>query len=151
LYPIQENQVEKIQVQKNIKLQPFTKKSFKLIMIYVSLVIMWMTSSIHSLSIPMISVLFMVLLFLLGIEILEWKKTIKDINWGIPILFASGLSIAKAFKNSGLLDIVSSLISNFSKNNNTFLVTIFIVTFLILVRLLFSNFNISVATFLPVI
>ena len=128
-----------------------TRQSYKLIIIYILLILLWMTVSLHPLSIPLVSVIIMTFLFIPGIQLLDWKQTIQEIDWGIPILFAAGLTIAKAFQNSGLLEVVSSFTSNFVSDYPAPLVVCFIIVILLLIRLFFTNFNATVATLLPVI
>ena len=38
-------------------------------------------------------------------NVLEWKDT-KNLHWGVLLMFGGGLSLAKAFKPSGLLDLL---------------------------------------------
>jgi sodium-dependent dicarboxylate transporter 2/3/5 len=40
-------------------------------------------------------------------NVLEWKDT-KNLHWGVLLMFGGGLSLAKAFKPSGLLDLLKS-------------------------------------------
>jgi|SRR5690625_787511 len=154
LYPIKNNKLETSQTyfyQEKRKIGKITTKSYKLIIIYILLILLWMTTSLHPLSIPLVSVIIMTILFIPGIELLDWKQTIQEIDWGIPILFAAGLTIAKAFQKSGILEVVSSITTDFATEKPLPLVVCSIIVILILIRLFFTNFNATVATLLPII
>lgn len=154
LYPIKNDSLKASEAyfyKKRETLGPFNRQSSKLIIIYILLILLWMTVSLHPLSIPLVSVIIMTCLFIPGIQLLDWKQTIQEIDWGIPILFAAGLTIAKAFQNSGLLEVVSSFTSNVVSDYPVPLVVCFIIVILLLIRLFFTNFNATVATLLPVI
>lgn len=93
----------------------------------------------------------MIILFIPGIQLLEWKQAIQTFDWGIPILFAAGLTIAKAFQKSGILELVSSFTTGIATEQPIFVVVCSIILILVLVRFFFTNFNAIVATLLPII
>lgn len=82
-----------------------------------------------------------------GDFILEWKDTQK-LAWGILILFGGGLALAKGMSASGIVDIVSELISN---ANLPVLVTVTIlITLMLFLTELMSNVAL-VAVLAPVV
>lgn len=136
---------------KKNKLGSFTKSSYKLIVVYVLLILLWITTPVHQLSIPLVSVIMMIALFIPGFQLLDWKQSIQKIDWGIPILFAAGLTIARAFQESGLLEFISSFTTGIAAEQPVFIVVCSIILILVLIRLFFTNFNAIVATLLPII
>lgn len=154
LYPVKNDvlkeQKEYFSLEKK-KLGSISVKGYKLIALYIILILLWLTTSYHSLSIPLVSVIVMILLFIPGINLMNWKEALQTIDWGVPILFATGLTIAKAFEKSGVLKVISSFSISFASEKPVILIVLLISLFLILIRLFFTNFNAVVATFFPII
>lgn len=128
---------------------PINAKKF--VLLFTALLVSWITEPIHGISVALSAVTFMTILFFPRINILKWEDSIKRVDWGIPLLFASGLSIAAAFEESGLILIISDLAINHLGNHNLISFSLIITSSIILIRLLFTNFNAMVASILPVI
>lgn len=108
-----------------------------------------MTDFLYGLSIPFVSVFIVSIMFSPFLNLLNWRESIKSINWEIPILFTTGFSIAKAFQQNNLInDLSTSLISRINIQNMLLTLLLYIL-FLVIVRLFFTNFNTSVATLFP--
>lgn len=122
----------------------------KLLSLYFLLIFLWITKDYHHLTISLSAVIVMVLLFLPGIKLLDWKESIKKVDWGVPILFAAGFAIAKAFENSGLIYLLSDIAILFLKDLSVFTLALSIMLIFVLIRLCFTNFNAMVATLMPV-
>jgi sodium-dependent dicarboxylate transporter 2/3/5 len=94
-----------------------------------------------------------ILLFLLPAQrgstaLLEWQDTEK-LPWGILLMFGGGLSLAKAFKQSGLLDAVMHWMDQLDKTNLLTYVAILCLVGLIITALI-SNLA-MVNIFVPVV
>jgi solute carrier family 13 (sodium-dependent dicarboxylate transporter), member 2/3/5 len=101
-----------------------------------------------------VAMLATVALFILPAEkgklrpVLEWADTAK-LPWGILLMFGGGLSLAKAFKESGLVQQISGVIESLDTGNLLVLVVILCITGLILTALM-SNLA-MVNIFVPVV
>lgn len=80
--------------------------------------------------------------------LLEWQDTEK-LPWGILLMFGGGLSLAKAFKQSGLLDAVMHWMDQLDKSNLVFYVAVLCLVGLIITALI-SNLA-MVNIFVPVV
>ena len=101
-----------------------------------------------------VAMLAAVALFILPAEkgklrpVLEWPDTSK-LPWGILLMFGGGLSLAKAFKESGLVQQISGIIESLDTGNLFLLVVILCIIGLILTALM-SNLA-MVNIFVPVV
>lgn len=59
-------------------------------------------------------------------RLIEWKYAVKNIRWGLIILFSGGLAIGKLIVESGAASSIASLISNSSLSNEFLLLAILI-------------------------
>lgn len=122
----------------------------KLLCLYSLLILLWVTRDYHHLSISLSAVIVLVMLFLPGINILNWKESIKKVDWGVPILFAAGFAIAMAFEVSGIVYLLSDLAMLHLQGLSIFSLALSMMIIFVLIRLSFTNFNAMVATLMPV-
>lgn len=80
--------------------------------------------------------------------LLDWKDT-ERLPWGVLLMFGGGLAMAEAFKNSGLIEQVTSLMKIFESGNMFVFVSILCFTGIILTALM-SNLA-MVNIFVPVV
>ncbi|WP_366924018.1 anion permease [Metallumcola ferriviriculae] len=121
----------------------------KLLVLYLMLFILWVTKGITHMSIAMSAVLVSILLFLPGINILEWKSTVKKIDWGIPFIFAAGFAIANTLERGGVIQWIFYGKRYVETLPVSGLVLVTMLGF-ILIRIGFTNYTAMVAAFLPV-
>ncbi|WP_059104354.1 DASS family sodium-coupled anion symporter [Shouchella shacheensis] len=126
-------------------------KEKKLMGLYAILILLWVTTEFHSISISMAAVMIMCFLFTPGFRLLEWEEARTKVNWGIPLLFASGLALALAFENSGLITLLSEGSLYYLQDLNSFVLATSLMILITLIRLGFTNFNAVVASLMPVI
>lgn len=128
-----------------------SKDEIKMLSFYIILILLWLTRSYHHLTIAMSAVIIMVILFVPRIGLLEWKETVKKVNWGVPILFAAGFAIANAFENSGIVFFLSDIAITYLGDFSAFTLAFLLMVILIFIRIFFTNFNAMVASLMPVI
>ncbi|MEN9348465.1 MAG: hypothetical protein RLZZ77_1976 [Bacteroidota bacterium] len=80
--------------------------------------------------------------------LLEWKDSEK-LPWGILLMFGGGMSLAKAFKQSGLIESVTHMMDHLDKSNLVFFVSILCLVGLVITALM-SNLA-MVNIFVPVV
>ncbi|MCL7749231.1 SLC13 family permease [Halalkalibacter alkaliphilus] len=129
---------------------PISTSERKLLCLYVLLIFLWITRDYHHLSISLSAVIVLVLMFLPGIKLLEWKESLKKVDWGVPILFAAGFAIANAFEKSGIVYLLSDVAVRFLQDFSIFILALSIMLIFVVIRLCFTNFNAMVATLMPV-
>ncbi|AYW48496.1 anion transporter [Tetragenococcus osmophilus] len=76
-----------------------------------------------------------------GGRILEWPD-MKNLSWGLLLLFGGGLSLAAAFEDSGLTSWFGELLTNLEQFNYFYIVVILTVTILFMTEIM-SNTAIS--------
>lgn len=133
------------------QLKKLNYQSYYLLFVVFLLILLWMTSTVHHISLSLSAMICMILLFIPRANVLNWKSTLTKIDWSVPLLFAAGLAIAKAFQNSGVLDLASDVISDYAVNHSLALFILIMVTILLIIRFFFTNFNSIVASILPII
>ncbi|RFU71390.1 DASS family sodium-coupled anion symporter [Peribacillus saganii] len=122
----------------------------KIIVLYACLILLWLTKELHGYSIAMSACLVGVFIFLPGIELIKWKEAMRSINWGIPLLFAAGFTIANAFEQSGLMVWLSELAANSLKNLPVSVVALTIMLIFVVIRIGFTHYAAMIASLLPV-
>jgi solute carrier family 13 (sodium-dependent dicarboxylate transporter), member 2/3/5 len=123
----------------------------KLILLYSLLILLWITTKLHGISIAMSAVFVCILLFLPGMKIVNWKDAMKGVNWDVPFIFAAGFALAHAFEESGMVTWLSSVALKYLSNLSILTLAICMMVLLILIRLSFTNFNSMVASLMPVV
>ena len=87
--------------QKRHELGSMTKREQKYLFIFACMIILWLTQSIHGLTLWAIAILGTTLFFLPGINILEWRDVKNNINYEIPFLIGAMNVIAYSLTSSG--------------------------------------------------
>lgn len=128
-----------------------TGEEKKLVIIYSILIAGWITNEWHSISVPMFSVIAMIILFFPGMNIISWKEVRKKVDWGVPILFASGLAIALAFEEGGVIRFISMHLLAYLQDVQPFILALSVMIIMIIIRIGFTNFNSMVASTMPIV
>lgn len=100
--------------------------------------------------ISMSAVLVAILLFLPGVNIIGWKDAKKEIDWGIPLLFAAGFTLALALDRSGVVYAMQVLIDHYLNSLSGFILPLILMILFVLIRMFFTNFTAMVASLMPV-
>jgi anion transporter len=136
--------------QEKEKLGPMSGAEKKLVSLYVLLTLLWMSSGIHGLPIALSGVLVATLLFVPGINLLNWEDAVKKVDWGVPLLFAAGFALADALQESGVVSLASGISTSLLENLPPFLLAATMMIAFIIIRIFFTNYTAMVASLLPV-
>jgi solute carrier family 13 (sodium-dependent dicarboxylate transporter), member 2/3/5 len=122
----------------------------KISLLYILLILLWFTKEYHQITISMAAVLVSVLLFFPFIRLIEWKEARKEVNWGVPLLFAAGFTLAEALDKGGVVLHVTSLLDDYLSNIKGLFLPVIVILIFVLIRLVFTNFTAMVAALMPV-
>src|SRR5699024_1841986 len=114
------------------------------------LILLWFTKSLHGMSISMSALLITPFVFFPKVNIIEWETAKNNIDSGVPLLFASGFSIALSLYKSGLTEVMRSLLADYFLIFSGFLFLVMFVLFFIFLRFLFTRYTAMVASLMPV-
>lgn len=128
-----------------------TSSEKKLLILYFILILLWLTKKVHGMSISMSAMAIVPFVFVPKINIIKWEDAKKNIDWGVPLLFSAGFSIALALEKSGVIDVMKSLLMGYSKIFSGYSFPIMLVLLLVFLRLLFTNYTAMVAALMPVL
>lgn len=123
----------------------------KLIFIYAFLVAFWATKQFTGISLTLPALLASILLFLPKVDLLDWQEAKKKVDWGIPLIFTAGFTIALMLKKNGIIGAMARLIDSSFGGISPYLTAFCMMILLIGVRLVFNNDSPMVASLLPVI
>ncbi|MDN5301018.1 MAG: solute carrier family 13 (sodium-dependent dicarboxylate transporter), er 2/3/5 [Thermoanaerobacteraceae bacterium] len=129
------------------KLGKISKKECKLIIIIALLFIAWFEGIDDFIPVEFIAG---TLMFLPGIDIIEWKETFRKLEWGTVILFGSGLAMAQSLAKTKAVDFLVKNIAGNIGITNEFAIATGTILITALVRLGMANMTGVVATLLPV-
>ncbi|WP_085524378.1 SLC13 family permease [Tuberibacillus sp. Marseille-P3662] len=132
------------------QLGPISASEKKLMGLYLLLLGLWVTKEWHHMSISLSAVLVVIFLFVPGFDILKWNKVRKEINWGVPLLFAAGFTIAHALDESGVVQWMTVLIKDYLQNFSGVTLPLIMMLLFVSIRLCFTNFTAMVASLMPV-
>jgi solute carrier family 13 (sodium-dependent dicarboxylate transporter), member 2/3/5 len=132
------------------ELGPVSNSEKKITLLYILLIVLWFTKAYHSITISMAAVLVSVLLFVPSINLISWKEVRKEVNWGVPLLFAAGFTLAEALEKGGVVIVVTSLLDSYLSNITGLFLPFLVMIVFVLVRIVFTNFTAMVAALMPV-
>jgi solute carrier family 13 (sodium-dependent dicarboxylate transporter), member 2/3/5 len=153
LYPVKTNFIEGAESyleNEKAKLGPISIEEIKISILYGLLILLWFTKGYHPISISMAAVLVTVLLFIPSIKLIEWKEARKEVNWGVPILFAAGFTLAEALDKGGVVLMITGLLEAYLASIKGLFLPFFIMIIFVLIRLVFTNFTSMAAALMPV-
>lgn len=117
-------------------LGPLNKGEIKFIVIFIGLLIVWFTESIHGVPIPVSSTIGAALFFCPGIDILDWKSTKDKIGWDTILLIGASSSLGASLWQSGGATWIAEVVLGGISEASTFIVILALVVFTIVIHLL---------------
>jgi len=132
------------------KLGSLTIPEKKLILLYLLLILLWITKGLHHMSIPMSALFVVILLFIPGINLVKWSDVRNKIDWSIPLLFSAGFTLAKGLESGGVVAWLSSLATSKLNGLSALAMVITIIVVVIIIRIGFTNYTAMVASLMPV-
>ncbi len=85
------------------KLGPMSRKEKYFILVFVLTLLLWFTDRFHGISTPIISMASVVVLSLPGIEVFNWKRDSKDVNWDAIMLVGGATSFGAMLTSTGVI------------------------------------------------
>lgn len=152
-FPVEKSKLEGSQTyfkQEKDKLGLISHAEKKLLFLYILLILLWVSQGLHHIPIAMAAVITVILMFLPGINLGEWKSTMKEMDWGVPLLFAAGLTMATAFQESGVVNWVTSIATTYLSDMSAFLLAATLMLSFVMIRIGFTNLSTTVASLMPV-
>ncbi|KJS20738.1 MAG: hypothetical protein VR72_13230 [Clostridiaceae bacterium BRH_c20a] len=119
----------------------------KVLIIFIFLLSFWILN-IASIPTELIAAL---LLMLPKIGFMSWKDASKEVNWGVMLLFGSGLTIADALQKTNVITEATQFVLSYSGNFSPLVLAIVIFALTVLIRLGMMNLMAVVATFMPLV
>jgi solute carrier family 13 (sodium-dependent dicarboxylate transporter), member 2/3/5 len=119
------------------------------IIIFLTL-IGWVTEPYHGLSVPFLALIGSIVSCLPKIGVQSWKEVSQKISWDSVILFGAGVAIAEAMHRNETAAWLALKITDFMPRINPFGAALFILMFVLLLRLGFAEMLAITATLLPV-
>ena len=132
------------------KLGPMSAAEKKVLLLYAILISLWMTKELHQFSIALSAVLVVIFLFIPGIQLITWKEAKREVDWGVPLIFATGFTLAYAFEKSGVVTWLAEQGNNILNDLPAFLLALSLMVIFVIIRLGFINFAAMVASLMPV-
>ena len=136
------------------ELGAITKNEIKLLIISIALIFLWATSGkLHHIDITTVTIVAIAIMFLPGINILNWKDAQAKISWGTIVLFGAGIGLGTVLlKTKAAAWLANIFIQAFSLETATPLVLLAIMSvFLIVLHLGFSSAAALVSSMLPIV
>jgi sodium-dependent dicarboxylate transporter 2/3/5 len=133
------------------KLGQISKGEIKLLALYIILIILWITEPLHHLSLSLSALCVAVVCFLPLIDLVKWNVVRRELDWGVPIVFSAGFTIADTLEKAGIVDWMAVLAGNYLQDFSPFVMALSIMILLLLIRIIFTNYTAMVASLLPVI
>src|SRR5690554_894045 len=90
------------------KLGRISTGEYKLMLLYVLLIVLWVTKELHHMPLTLSALIVVIILFLPGVQVIQWKEAMKEVDWGIPFIFTAGFILAEALVTSGFVVWLSS-------------------------------------------
>lgn len=152
-FPVSNTQLngsKKYFARKYKSLGTISRNEKRLLLLYTVLILLWITQGIHHLPIAMSAVLVVIFLFIPKIDILDWKTAMKHVDWGVPLLFSAGLTMAIAFQSSGVVHWATTIAVSHLSNMTPLILALTLMVIFVLIRIGFTNLSTTVASLMPV-
>ena len=120
-------------------LGPLTSREIKFLVIFILNLIFWYTDKLHHIPMQVTSMVAVALFALPGIDIFDWKRDCREINWD-PIMLVSGsVGLAKTLWKTGAATYISdTFLGMFASTPLTMLIVI-LAAFTMLIQLLIPS------------
>jgi anion transporter len=136
------------------KLGPITPAEIKLMIISVVLLLLWATEKVvHPFDSSTTTVAAIALMFMPGINILDWKTAQSKIPWGTILLFGVGISLGTALLQTGAAGwLAGAVVSGLDLEQSTALTILAVLSvFLIFIHLGFASATALASAIVPII
>lgn len=131
------------------KLGPLNKDELKFCLIFSITLVLWFTSVWTKIPIYVTAVSMATLLFVPGINVIEWKETSKGIGWEVLLLVGASNAMAKVMMLHGADKWIASFID--ITGLSVFVMILAVVAFGVFSHLILPVGNVALAVCIPVI
>lgn len=132
------------------RLGPVSPQERILVVLYVLLIVLWLTKPLHGMSLAVSALLVVIVLFLPGVRLMEWKPAMKETDWGIPLVFTAGFVLADALASSGFVAWLSSRATLYLDGLSALALAAAIMLIFVAIRLVFTSLASMAASLMPV-
>lgn len=132
--------INKVTIDKFLETQTIdaklSKEEWKVFIILIAMLVFWIASSwISGLNVTIVAICGLIVMFLPGIDILDWNTYSKGVNWSVMLMVGSVLSIGNAVMSNGVGQWLLDNIFIISPDTNVIFVLIFLGIFIALLHL----------------
>ncbi|MGB4428983.1 MAG: SLC13 family permease, partial [Thermacetogeniaceae bacterium] len=139
--------IEKVSIQEGmntveselLKLGRITKQEIKLIILFCLMFLLWVTNSVTHIPLGLSALTAGVLVFMPGIELIEWKEAVKKVDWGSIIIFGSSIGLAVALQETGTIKQLATLAFGVMGKLPFQFITAVILVFFMSIRFVFGS------------
>ena len=121
------------------KLGQISSGELKLIILYVLLIVLWVTNDIHHIPLTLSALMVVVILLLPAFRVIQWNEAVKDVDWGIPFR-STWVYLAKALETSGFIRWLSTSATDYLHELSALTLVIAIMLSFTLIRLVFTSY-----------
>lgn len=133
------------------QIPPWTRREWLLLFYFLLAIVLWVWGGGWGISSHHVALLIAVLLFLPGLEVLEWKTALKSVSWDSIILICVGVVIGELLYQYGVAEWIA--LKFFSKSllsGGPFLTALYIVLATSVLKVLFSSNTVSGIIMTPI-
>ncbi len=132
-------------------LPPFSRQEGFLLADFILAMLLWILGSAFGISSHMVALLAAVILFLPGIDVMDWKDSIKSINWDSIILICSGLLLGNVLFSTGVAEWMANMLFVPSLlRANVFIRVFYIVITVSVLKIMFSSNTVAGILLVPI-
>ena len=101
--------------------------------------LLWVTNSVTHIPLGLSALTAGVLVFMPGIELIEWKEAVKKVDWGSIIIFGSSIGLAVALQETGTIKQLATLAFGVMGKLPFQFITAVILVFFMSIRFVFGS------------
>ena len=132
-------------------LPPMSGKEKFLLGDFLMAIVLWIYGSYIGIPSHMVALFAGLILFFPGVNVLNWKETVKDINWDSIILICSGLLLGQVLFSTGVAEsIAKCLFVSSVLKMNVFVRVLYIVLMVSILKIMFSSNTVAGILLVPI-
>ncbi|KYH31293.1 sodium-dependent dicarboxylate transporter SdcS [Moorella mulderi DSM 14980] len=133
------------------RMGPMTMAEKKVALLFIGMLLLWVTNFLHHLPTALVSLLAATLTFFPGFNLQSWKEAMVKVDWGTVILFGGSLSLASGLKETGAMDWLAAVAFGNLRTGNVALLGLMVLGICIVIRLGFNSVLGASTVILPMV